>query len=292
MRRILIIGKDGQVGWELQRTLSPMGQVFALNRASLDLSDTDKIRDVIREIKPSLIVNSAAYTAVDKAESDQEMAHQINAIAPGILAEEAKKHDALLIHYSTDYVFDGLSKSPYKEQDKTAPINYYGLSKLEGEKSIQEVGGKHLILRTSWVYGMRGKNFLLTMLRLASERDNLKIVDDQLGAPTWSRLIAESTAQIAKINLDNFNHDLSGIYHLTSSGVTSWCGFAQAIFKHYSKGANKDFRVPQTKGITTSEYPTPAARPHYSVLSNDKIKNTFGIIMPNWEDALQLCLEN
>lgn len=283
MKKILITGKDGQVGWELQRTLAPHGHITAFDRHSLDLQHPDKIRDIIRELKPVIIVNSAAYTAVDKAETDLEVAKAVNGTAPGILAEEAKRLGALLVHYSTDYVFDGTSSKPYLEIDATNPLNAYGKTKLDGEKSIQAVGGNYLIFRTSWVYGMRGKNFLLTMLRLAKEKEHLSIVGDQIGAPTWSRLIAEATAAVLA-NRKEFG-DVKGIYNLTSAGSTSWYGFADAIFKH-CEGSKK----PNLKEITTADYPLPAKRPQFSVLSHDKLKSTFRLTMPHWEDSLKLCL--
>jgi len=287
MKKILLTGKEGQVGWELQRTLAPLGQVIAFDRHSLDLANGALLVQTIRDIKPALIVNAAAYTAVDKAESEPELAFAINGVAPGILAEEAKRLHVPLIHYSTDYVFNGRSKTPYDENDQTAPLNVYGQSKLAGEQAIQAVSGSHLILRTSWVYGARGKNFLLTMLRLAAEREALKIVGDQQGAPTWSRLIAQATAQIAALG----NRDLglyNGIYHLAAAGKTNWCEFAEAIFKHYVK---EGVRIPQLTRIATEEYPLPAQRPRYSVLAQDKVQNAFGVKMPDWEDALKLCLQ-
>ena len=195
-RKILLTGKNGQVGWELERSLQPLGQVIAFDRSGLDLASPDSIRAVIREVKPELIVNPAAYTAVDKAESEPDLAMAVNGVAPGIIAEEAKRLGAALIHYSTDYVFDGTKAEPYTEDDVPKPINVYGKTKLAGEQAVQAIGVPHLIFRTSWVYGMRGKNFLLTILRMAKEKDELRIVDDQFGAPTWSRMIAETTAQV------------------------------------------------------------------------------------------------
>ena len=223
--RILLTGKNGQVGWELQRTLAPLGEVVVLDRRQLDLSDPDQIRERVREISPDLIVNAAAYTAVDRAEAEPEPAMAVNGTAPGLLAEEAKRIGAAIIHYSTDYVFDGAKTTPYTEEDAPNPLNVYGRTKLAGEQAVQAAGVPHLILRTSWVYGMRGKNFLLTILRLAREREELKIVDDQIGAPTWSRTIAEATAQILTSGAWPVS-GASGIYHLTASGSTSWYGFA------------------------------------------------------------------
>ncbi|MCL0030162.1 dTDP-4-dehydrorhamnose reductase [Thermodesulfovibrionales bacterium] len=285
--RIMLTGKNGQVGWELQRTLTPLGEVVALDRQRLDLTDPDQIRERVREIKPNLIVNAAAYTAVDRAEEEPELAMVVNGTAPGILAEEAKHLNAAIIHYSTDYVFDGTKTTPYTEEDAPNPLNVYGKTKLVGEQAIQAAGVPHLILRTSWIYGLRGKNFLLTILRLAREREELKIVDDQIGAPTWSRTIAEATAQILKANTSSVM-DSSGIYHLTASGSTSWYSFAKAILKLDSDRAEQVCR--QLKPILTAEYPTPARRPIRSVLSNAKLRAAFGIALPDWEQSLKLAL--
>jgi len=291
MRKILLTGKNGQVGWELQRTLSPLGRVLAYDRQILDLQDPHAISQLIRKLKPDVIVNAAAYTAVDQAESDQAAAHAINSIAPGVMAEEAKKCGALFVHYSTDYVFNGSNTHPYQEDDVPAPLNWYGKTKWEGERAIQQVSGKHLILRTSWVYGARGKNFLLTMLRLGKERDLLKIVDDQIGAPTWSRSIAEATAQMVSQSLSPLNQPkMWGTYHMTAEGHTSWFGFAKEIFHLYEK-AHKGAKSPQLQPIETREYPTPAKRPHYSLLSNQKLKNQFQLGIPHWKEDLHLCME-
>jgi dTDP-4-dehydrorhamnose reductase len=284
MKKILIIGKNGQVGCELQRTLAPLGEIIALDRNAVDLSQPDKIVQVIRENNPSIIVNAAAYTAVDMAEAEPDLTMAINGIAPGIMAEEAKRLGAVLVHYSTDYVFDGRSDKPYHEDAPTCPLNVYGHSKLKGEQLIQTVGGKHFILRTSWVYGARGKNFLLTMLKLAVERDQLKIVSDQVGAPTWSRTIAETTAQVLS-QIDN-KDDVWGIYNVTAQGQISWYEFATAIFRFY----HTHMRHPQVIPIPSSEYPTPARRPAFSVLSHAKIAKTFGLTLPHWQTALKSCL--
>ena len=295
MKRILLIGKNGQVGWELERTLAPLGKVIAVDRKVVDLAKADTIVAAIREMKPEIIVNAAAYTAVDKAESEPELAMAINGIVPGIMAEEARRLNALLVHYSTDYVFDGTKNGAYTEQDAPNPQSIYGKTKLAGEQAVQSVNGPHIILRTSWVYGGRGKNFLRTILRLAQERDELKIVDDQIGAPTWSRMIAEATAQILSQAFSTLTPypsrltELSGIYHLTSAGQTSWFGFASAIVElAIRQGA--DFS-PKMLPIPTTEYPLPAARPQNSVMSNDKLKNTFGLSLPDWQTALGLCLD-
>lgn len=284
MKKILILGSKGQVGWELRRTLAPLGQVIAHDRTSLDLSCPTSLSRKIQEIQPQVIVNAAAYTAVDKAETDQETCYAINAKAPQQLAQDAKNLQALLIHYSTDYVFDGKSPYPYKEQDSTNPQNIYAKSKLEGDQAILSSGCSHIILRTSWVYGSRGQNFLRTMLRLGQQKDLLKIVDDQIGAPTWSRLIAEATAQvIARYNGQD------GLYNLTSGGKTSWFGFAQAIFDLYS--LKSEYKVPQLNNIPSSEYPVPAKRPQNSLLCQDKLFQTFQIKMPDWKEALEMCIE-
>lgn len=285
--RIMLIGKNGQVGWELQRTLATLGRVVAFDRRQLDLSSPEQILERVREIKPNLIVNAAAYTAVDKAEEEPEIAMAINGIAPGILAEEAKNLNAAIVHYSTDYVFDGTKATPYTEQDETNPLNVYGKTKLEGEQAIQAVGAPHLILRTSWVYGFRGRNFLLTILRLAREREELRIVNDQTGSPTWSRMIAEATAQILAQG-DSILTEKQGIYNLSAGGQTSWYGFTKIILTHNTETS---LRVKKLTPIPTSEYPTPARRPAYSVLSNEKLKKVFGLTMPDWDRALQLVLE-
>ena len=293
---ILLIGHDGQVAWELQRTLACLGRVIALGRATqpaLDLLQRQGLRQTLREIRPDIIVNAAAYTAVDKAESEPETAQRVNAEAVGILAEEARTLGIGLVHYSTDYVFSGLANRPYVEDDPTDPLGVYGHGKLAGEEAIRAAGVPHLILRTAWVYGRRGQNFLLTMLRLMRERDELGIVADQFGAPTWSRLIAEATALMlcaclkeGRFALD----DVSGTYHLTSQGQTSWHGFAEAIRDIGLARGLLDPSAARLKPITTLEYPTPARRPAYSVLSNRKLRERFGIALPDWRAALELCL--
>jgi dTDP-4-dehydrorhamnose reductase len=291
MRKILLIGRNGQVGWELQRCLQTLGEIITTDMQDADhilnLSDHVAIRDVIHSVKPNVIINAAAYTAVDKAESDAEKAMQINGIAPGIVAEEAYNIGALLVHYSTDYVFNGKHTQAYVETDLTDPRSVYGETKLAGDQAIQQIGGHYLIFRTSWVYGARGQNFLLTMRRLAREREELRIVADQIGAPTWCRSIAEATAQALALWFSpqtSATADLSGIYNLTNGGETNWCDFAKAIVSHMEK-------PPRVIPISTAEYPAPAPRPAYSVLSNDKLEAVFGIRLPAWDKALDLCLQ-
>lgn len=289
--KILLTGINGQVGWELQRALMPLGEVIPAGREAMDLASPDSIRNAIRKFEPHLIVNPAAYTAVDKAELEPELAKAINAVAPGIMAEEARRLGAAIVHYSTDYVFDGDRSTPYQETDITNPLGVYGKTKLEGEKAIQAVDVPHLILRTSWVYSRMGKNFLLTMLKLARERQELRIVSDQIGAPTWNRAIAEVTAQILAQGirkLPEFLRDRSGTYHLSAGSVTSWYGFATAIFEadpHRSEQV-----VTSILPISTADYPTPAPRPLYSLLDNTKLHNTFGLSLPNWQQSLQLAI--
>jgi len=294
--RILLLGRCGQLAWELQRPLACLGDVIALDRRSqpaLDLEDADGIRRTVRAIEPQLIVNAAAYTAVDKAEQEPERAHRINALAPGILAETAREIGAGLVHYSTDYVFPGDATHPYSEASETGPRCVYGVSKLQGEKAIVQVGIPHLILRTAWVYGARGSNFLLTMLRLLRERETLNVVDDQIGAPTWSRQIAECTAMmIAQCRRDGrFQPEQgSGVYHLTCAGRTSWYGFAGKIRDIARELGILDAGAAEVRPIATANYPTPARRPAYSVLSNQKLYDNFRLALPSWEEGLAQCL--
>ena len=283
--KILVTGRDGQVGGELARTLAGLGELVVLGRAHMDLSDPDSVRNGIRAERPALIINAAAYTAVDLAESEQTLAYAINAQAPGIIAEEAKNLGAALIHYSTDYVYNGGKQGAWIETDATGPLSVYGKSKLAGEQAISAVGVPHLIFRTSWVYGLTGKNFLLTMLRLAQSRPEFSIVNDQIGAPTWSRTIAEATAAVLRKaqNLDRLS-ELSGIYHLCAGGQTSWYGFAEKIFLNPLVA-----QKPALKPIPTEDYPTPAQRPKNSVMSTTKFQQNFGPL-PSWDDALADCL--
>lgn len=288
--KVLITGRNGQVGWELQRALAPLGKVVALDRAELNLADVDSIRQAVRHIGPDLIVNAGAYTAVDKAEQEPDLAMAVNGIAPGVLAEEAKRVGAAIIHFSTDYVFDGSKSAPYEEIDAPNPQSAYGASKLAGEKAVAAAGAPYLTLRTSWVYGLRGKNFLLTMLRLAAERDELRVVDDQIGAPTWSRMIAEATAAVvaqgrAHGGIGKLLAERGGLYHLTAGGQTSWFGFASAIVAHAAK-------PPRMTSIATVDYPLPAKRPAYSVMSSAKLERGFGIALPDWQESLTLCMQD
>ncbi len=297
--KILLTGTNGQVGYELARSLQGLGQVVAPQRAECDLSQPDQLRSLIRMLEPDLIINPAAYTAVDKAESEPELAMLVNAEAPAVMAEEAARLGSGLIHFSTDYVFDGSAQRPYDENDPTNPDSVYGKTKLAGEQAIAASDCAHLILRTSWVYGMRGKNFLLTMLRLAGERDQLRVVADQIGAPTWSRTLAEVTAHVVAqlVAVDQADtaakgrgwqewwHKHSGIYHCTAQGSTSWHGFTEAIIRQ----ALPEKAVTVTP-IATHDYPTPARRPANSQLSCAKFMDHF-CDLPDWQQALQLCLQ-
>jgi dTDP-4-dehydrorhamnose reductase len=285
--RILIVGNAGQLGRELERIFADVGPIIAVDRESVDLADPDQTRDLVRRAAPEVILNAAAYTAVDRAESEMPLAHAINALAPRVLAEEAAERDALLVHYSTDYVFDGSKQEPWTEDDSPAPLSVYGASKLAGEQAIQNSRARHLIFRTSWVYGPHGKNFLLTMLRLAAERDSLSIVDDQIGAPTTSIELARSTHEIVTgVLAGRFGaaQDWSGLYHMTCAGSVSWFGFAQAIFARASEQLG--VKSPELIPIGTKDYPTPAARPRNSVLSNALLHARFGIQLPSWQSAL------
>lgn len=291
MRTILLTGASGQVGWELQRSLTTLGKIVAPSSTELDLSRPKSLAAQIRRIKPDLIVNPAAYTAVDKAETEEDLAWAINAEAPEILANAAARLGISLVHFSTDYVYDGNKQTPYLETDLANPLGVYGASKLVGDTAVQASGAPHLILRTSWVYGMRGRNFLLTMQRLARERDELGVVNDQFGAPTWSRSIAEATAQMLALWLSpgatkQDRQRLSGVYHMSCAGQTSWHGFASAILENLRRNESGIARL---KAITTQNYPTPAKRPQNSVLSNHKLKQTFGVQLPDWKTALSLC---
>jgi len=283
---ILLIGKNGQIGWELERSMAPFGRVVALDYPQIDLSKPDSIIQTLRAIKPNLIVNAAAYTAVDQAEIEPDLAMDINGIAPGIFAEEAKKLGAFLVHYSTDYVFDGSKTTPYMEEDEPNPLNMYGKSKLEGDKAIQAAEIPYLIFRTSWVYGLRGKNFLLTILRLAEENKEIPVVCDQIGTPTWSRMIADCTCLI----LAQGNRavvEKPGLYNLSAYGQTTWYEFAESIIA-ISPGINK--KTTKLVQITSADYAYPTSRPKYSVLSNRKIYDHFGISVPAWDIVLKMAI--
>jgi dTDP-4-dehydrorhamnose reductase len=286
--KILLLGKNGQVGWELQRSLAPLGELIALDRhpvdgLSGDLCDLDALRATIRQVKPDVIVNAAAYTAVDKAESETELADRVNAQASGVMAKEAASLGAWLIHYSTDYVFSGEGVRPWQETDAVAPVNYYGSSKLAGEQAITSSGCKYLILRTSWVYGARGNNFAKTMLRLAKDRETLSVIADQIGAPTGADLIADVTAlAIAKIQQ---RPELVGIYHLAAAGQVSWHGYASHVIQ-WAKANGEELAVTAVNPISTVDYPTPARRPLNSRLDTQKLRDNFSLHLPDWQSGV------
>jgi dTDP-4-dehydrorhamnose reductase len=287
--RVLLLGSNGQVGTELRRLLENTCELHAFTRAEADFSQPEKLRGIVADLKPAVILNAAAYTAVDKAESEPELAALVNAASPAALAEEAARYGGLLVHYSTDYVFDGAKSSAWVEDDPTGPLNVYGSTKLAGEQAIAATGGSYLIFRTSWVFAPHGKNFLLTILRLARERDRLTIVADQHGAPTSARAIAIGTLAV----LDNLRgrqaeptSSWAGAYHLTCAGETTWHGFAQAIVDEASAAGLLDSRRPEVAPIPGAQYPTPAKRPTNSVLNNDKLLRKFGVALPHWREAL------
>lgn len=288
--RILLLGRDGQLGWELQRSLAPLGEVIALGRAQADLEQPETLRDTIRSNAPDLVVNAAAYTAVDKAESEPDLALLVNGHAVRVLAEEAGKLGALLIHYSTDYVFDGSKSVPYTEDDAPNPISVYGRTKLEGDRAIQASGCRHLIFRTSWVYAARGGNFVKTILRLAGERDELRVVADQIGAPTAAELLADATALCVGF-VTHFPErfgDTNGIYNLVASGETSWHSYARFVVDNAARlGLPLKLAAGSIRPIATSEYPLPAARPLNSRLATGKLNKVFGIELPHWQIHLE-----
>ena len=298
----LVTGRDGQLGFELRRTLAPLGKVVAIDVDNLNLCDIDAVRAYVREVKPDLVVNAAAYTAVDRAETERELAHTINGVVPGVLAEEIQRLGGKgIVHYSTDYVFDGKGTRPFVEDDPTAPVNYYGESKLAGERAVQAAGAPHVILRTEWLYGTRGANFLLTILRLAREGKPLRIIADQHGSPTWSRMLAETTTVVVSRMLGATDpNGISGVYHATAAGQTTWHGFTEAILQESLERLKKlggatewcERALESLAPIPTSEYPTTAKRPGYSVLSGEKLRRVFAISMPDWRDQLKLALEN
>ncbi|HXE07810.1 MAG TPA: dTDP-4-dehydrorhamnose reductase [Acidobacteriaceae bacterium] len=290
--RLLVTGASGQVGGALLRTLAPLGEVIAPDRSQLDLAHADSIRRTMREVQPHWVVSAGAYTAVDKAESEPELARAINTVAPGVFGEEARKIGAAVVHFSTDYVFDGEKDAPYVETDATGPLNVYGRTKLEGERALAATGTAYLVFRTSWVYGATGKNFLLSIQRMARERDVLRIVNDQHGAPTWSQELARMTAHVmARLepvagSLEDAVGALSGVYHATGGGETTWFGFAQAIVAEGQKN-RPDGRTARIEPIPTSEYPTPARRPKNSRLDCRKLERVFGCRMPEWQESLR-----
>lgn len=294
MHRILLIGTTGQIGRELQGTLAPLGTIIPAGCVGedlwVDLAKPETIESAIREAAPDVVINAAAYTAVDQAESEAGLAKHINADAPGVMAEAARRAGALLIHYSTDYVFDGSKKDGYKETDVPNPINSYGRSKLAGERAIEAVGGRYLILRTSWIYGLHGRNFLLTMLSRAKTQASLRVVDDQFGTPNWSRKVAEGTAGILSA-LDDRPERLQSVaetYHLSARGETSWCRFARAILEIV--GDDPGVVAQKVEAVTTADYPTPAKRPKHSLLDCDKLKRDLGIQLAHWKQSLGDCL--
>ncbi len=308
MTSILLIGKNGQVGAELEELLPGFGNLVALGRNDLDLCNPTEIRGVVRKVRPQIIVNAAAYTAVDKAETDEKVAQAVNADAPAILAEEASKIGAFLVHYSTDYVFDGLKQTPYEENDPTNPLSVYGRTKLAGEMAIRQSGALHLIFRLSWVYATRGKNFLLTVLRLAAQQKELRMVHDQTGTPNWSREIARATASVLH-HVSQVSDPLSslekvsGTYHMTAPGATTWFEFAQAICEESSRAnASLSWFNAATGGrplilkhidpITSAQYPTPATRPLNSLLSSERLFTTFGVRLPGWREQLHDAFAN
>jgi dTDP-4-dehydrorhamnose reductase len=287
--KILLIGKNGQVGWELCRTLAPLAEVVAVDYPEINLTDTPALRQFVASVRPDVVVNAAAYTAVDKAEKETELCRQVNAVAPGILAEEAKKAGALMVHYSTDYIFDGTKTSHYVETDAPNPLGAYGRTKLEGDRAVKASGADHLIFRLCWVYGARGQNFMLTMQRLAREREKLRVVDDQFGCPTWSRMIAEATALALKQVMTGADHSkYNGEYHLAAGGQANWHEFASRIIELMPEAERKCRTVEK---ITTPEYPTPAKRPVFSALDCGKLQKTFGLRLPNWEASLRQVLD-
>lgn len=288
---ILLLGSGGQLGWELRRTLAPIADIVALDRAALDLRDPAQLRERVRTLRPAAVVNAAAYTNVDGAEADRENAFVVNAAAPHVLAEEAARTRALLVHYSTDYVFDGRASVPYAEEAAVSPINVYGESKLEGERAIASTGCAHIILRTSWIYGTRGRNFLQTMLRLAREKPVLEVVHDQVGCPTWSRMVAEASAQLlARLAAGSrFETDATGIYHVCATGRASWWDFARAILA--MDPAQHEHVCAEVRAVCTSQVQRPAARPAFSVLDTQRLMDTFGLSLPSWTEQLEMVMQ-
>ncbi|MGB8273670.1 MAG: dTDP-4-dehydrorhamnose reductase [Alphaproteobacteria bacterium] len=291
---ILLFGATGQIGWDLLRGLSPLARVVAPSRSEVDLADEPALRNAIRDTAPLLIVNAAGYTNVDGAETDEAAAHAVNARAPGVMAQEAARLRVPFVHYSTDYVFDGNAADPYKETDSTRPLNAYGRTKCDGEAEVAASGGHCLVFRTSWVYSARGKNFLLTIERLAREREELRVVSDQVGSPTPARLAADATvlalARCWRPGASDPLSGASGLYHLTAAGETSWHGFAAAIVDHMRAASDPRLRARAVTAITTAEFPRPAARPARSVLDCTKLEERFGLSLPDWRTGLALTL--
>jgi len=292
--KILLLGKNGQVGWELQRSLAPLGDIVALDFDSTgplraDFAAPETLAATVRAVAPQLIVNAAAHTAVDKAEAEPDLALAINATAPGIIAREARALGAWLVHYSTDYVFDGSGSAPWTEDAPIGPLNVYGRTKLEGEMAIRASGCRHLILRTSWVYATRGSNFARTMLRLAAERGALDVIDDQIGAPTGADLLADITAHAARMAMAR--PELGGTYHAAASGETSWCGYARHVVGFAREAGQALKATPETvRPVPTSVYPTPAKRPHNSRLDTTKLRATFDLTLPSWQSGVERML--
>lgn len=283
--KILLFGKNGQVGWELQRSLAPLGELVALGSREThlpaDFLQPERLAETVRQVRPDVIVNAAAYTAVDRAESDREAAHHINAIAPGVLAQAAQACGAWVVHFSTDYVFDGSGVTPWRERDPTGPLSVYGATKLEGEQRVMQAGPHHLVLRTSWVYGARGGNFARTMLRLAQEKDRLSVVDDQFGAPTSAELLADITAHAVRAALDR--PALAGLYHVAARGETTWHGYARHVLAQaQARGVTLRVAPDRVEAVPTSAYPTPARRPANSRLETSAVRQAFGLVLPDW----------
>lgn len=305
---ILLTGKTGQIGAELCRLLPSLGKVVAMDRQQMDLTKPEEVRRAIGEVQPDWIVNAAAYTAVDQAEKEETLARIVNSDAPALMAVEAKKIGAVLVHYSTDYVFDGLKNLPYDESDSTNPLNAYGRMKLVAEQAIRDSGVPHLIFRTAWVYATSGRNFMLTVLRLAAQKEELRVVRDQVGAPTWSREVAAATTEILGQLVNQGREKLatskaSGTYHMTAAGETNWCEFARTILDEASRTDRSVAWIAAASGgcpliarrvvpITTQEYPTPARRPAYSVLSNARLQQTFGLHLPDWRSQLHAAFQS
>lgn len=291
--KFLLLGRNGQVGFELRRALAPLGEVAAFDYPACDLTVPDSIRGIINAVRPQAIINAAAYTAVDTAESSPQLARAINTLAPGIIGAEAKKIGARVIHYSTDYVYDGTKTTPYLESDETHPLGVYGLTKRDGDVALAESGAEHFIFRTSWVFGAHGANFVKTVLRLAAERDKLNVVADQFGAPTSAALLADATAQVlAQLRWRNPADTPSGIYHLSAANETSWHGFAQAILRGgVSRRLTLKLKPEAVRAIPTSEYPLPAQRPTNSRLDTTRFRSTFGLTLPHWQAGLDHVLD-